>query len=178
VVDPSQHYLQSVYRERLLEHLLIGELLKHSWLYDGAELEVSTPAVDRAGHDVVLEANGVVRHVQLKASALNASTRSQAIHLDLGKKPSGCVVWTRFDPTDLRLDHFLFFGDQPGSSLPSLSDCDVAKHSKGDSTGTKKERPNLRVVPVSRFRSISSVAALYEVLFGAPTSALQNQENE
>jgi hypothetical protein len=58
----------------LLEHLLIGELLKHSWLHHGAELEVSQPVIDRSGHDVVLEANGITRHVQLKASASGAST--------------------------------------------------------------------------------------------------------
>lgn len=173
MVDPSQNFLQSVYRERLLEHLLVGELLKHSWLRHGAELEVSAPAIDRAGHDIVLEANGVVRHVQLKASALGAATRSQAIHLHLSKKPSGCVVWTRFDPTDLRLDHFMFFGNLPGSPLPSLEDFEVAKHSKGDSTGVKKERQNLRVVPASKFQRLVTVTSLYEALFGPKEPALR-----
>jgi hypothetical protein len=28
---------QSVYRERLLEHLLIGDLLKYSWLHAGGD---------------------------------------------------------------------------------------------------------------------------------------------
>jgi len=65
---------ESVYRARLLEHLLIGGLLRHPWLHHGAALEVSQPAIDRSGHEVVLEANGITRHVQLKAYASGAST--------------------------------------------------------------------------------------------------------
>ena len=94
---------QSVYREKLLEHLLIGELLKYSWFKHGASLEVSQPAIDRSGHDIVLEANGVTRHVQLKTSSTIARTGRQNLHLGLAAKPSGCVVWMRFDPEAMTL---------------------------------------------------------------------------
>lgn len=83
---------QSVYRELLIEHLVLGELLKHSWLNDHARLEISQPAIDRAGHDVVLEVGDVTRHVQFKSSSKSAKTSRQAVHLDLASKPSGCVI--------------------------------------------------------------------------------------
>ncbi|HJV86599.1 MAG TPA: hypothetical protein VJ698_14100 [Noviherbaspirillum sp.] len=165
----SQDFLQSVYRERLLKHVLIGELLKHAWLNHGAELEVSQPAVDRAGHDVVLEAKGTVRHVQLKSSSLSATTRSQAIHLQLANKPSGCVIWMKFNPIDMRIDHFMFFGGDPDKPLPNLFGFETSKHTRADANGVKKERPNLRIVPVSSFRSIGSVDALYKAHFGSAT---------
>lgn len=111
---------QSVYREKLLEHLLIGELLKYSWLNHDASLEVSQPAIDRSGHDIVLEANGVTRHVQLKTSSTIAKTGRQNVHLGLAEKPSGCVVWVRFDPASMALGPFLFFGSAPGTALPPL----------------------------------------------------------
>jgi uncharacterized protein (DUF486 family) len=38
IVNTNLDINQSVYRERLLEHSLIGELLKHSWLHAGATL--------------------------------------------------------------------------------------------------------------------------------------------
>jgi hypothetical protein len=79
------HTHQSVFRERLLEHLLIGELLKHSWLHHGATLEVSHSSIDRAGHDVVLEANGITRHVQLKASAQGGVTAVKKFILGLAR---------------------------------------------------------------------------------------------
>ncbi|MGZ3182083.1 MAG: hypothetical protein ACXU8N_06545 [Telluria sp.] len=163
----SLDYTQSVYREQLLEHLLIGELLKYSWLHCDADLEVSQPAVDRAGHDVVLEANGVTRHVQLKSSFITGKTPSQAIHVGLASKPSGCVVWTQFDRKTMALGPFLLFSGQPGQPLPDIAALKVAKHTKGDANGLKKERPNLRVVPKSRFTKIDSIEELYVALFGA-----------
>lgn len=36
-IDLSLNVHQSVYRERLLEHLLIGDLLKYSWLHAGCD---------------------------------------------------------------------------------------------------------------------------------------------
>lgn len=159
---------QSVYREKLLEHLLIGELLKYAWLHHDASLEVSQPAIDRAGHDIVLEAHGVTRHVQLKASSTIAKTGRQNVHLGLAEKPSGCVVWMRFDPTSMELGPFLFFGSAPGAALPSLDGFKVATHTKGNAQGVKAQRPGLRVVPVSKFETVHSISALYEALFGLP----------
>jgi len=159
---------QSVYREKLLEHLLIGELLKYSWLNHDASLEVSQPAIDRAGHDIVLEANGVTRHVQLKTSSTIAKTGRQNVHLGLGEKPSGCVVWVRFDPASMALGPFLFFGSAPGAALPPLDGFKVATHTKGNAQGVKGQRLGLRVVPVSKFETVDTVPELYAALFGQP----------
>lgn len=157
---------QSVYRERLLEHLLIGDLLRYSWLHAGAKLEVSQPSIDRSGHDVVLEANGVTRHVQLKSSSHAATASAQKVHLGLVSKPSGCVVWTRFDRATMDLGPFLFFGAEPGLPLLPLNAFKMAKHTKGDKDGVKKERPNLRIVRMSQFRTIADIPTLYKALFG------------
>lgn len=158
---------QSVYRERLLEHLLVGDLLKYSWLHAGAKLEVSQPSIDRSGHDVVLEANGVTRHVQLKSSSHAATTPAQKVHLGLANKSSGCVIWTRFDRATMDLGPFLFFGAEPGLPLPPLDAFKIAKHTKGDKDGVKKERPNLRIVQKSQFRVITDISMLYKALFGS-----------
>jgi len=164
--DKSLDQHQSVYREQLLEHLLVGELLRHAWLRDQARLEVAKPEIDRAGYDIVLEAHRVVRHVQLKSSSITAKTARQNVHIDLAGKPSGCVVWTRFDAATLRLGPFLFFGARPGEPLPSLEGLSTARHVKADSAGLKALRPNLRVVPRNRFIEIATVEELYVRLFG------------
>jgi len=91
---------------------------------------------------------------------------TQKVHLGLAGKPSGCVVWTRFDRTDMTLGPFLFFGAAPGLPLPSLDAFRMAKHTKGDKDGVKKERPNLRIVRMSQFREIADIPALYVALFG------------
>lgn len=156
----------SVYRERLFEHHLIWELMRHAWIHDGAGFEVSQPAIDRSGHDLVLEARGVMRHVQLKTSWTTGKTRSQNVHIGLGTKPSGCVIWIRADERTLGWASFLFFGGTPGMPLPSLEGLKVARHTKGNQDGEKHFRPNLREVPQSRFVTIDSVSALYDTLFG------------
>jgi hypothetical protein len=173
---------QSVFREKLLEHLLLGELLKISWKTGKADMEISFPAIDRGGHDVLIEANGVSRHIQLKASALTGKTVVQKVHHGLSQKPSGCVVWVLFDPDTLAIGPFLFFGGTPGSSLPSLDGLRVGKHTKGNKDGIKTIRPNIREIPKRLFEKILTLEALYGALFGSEfgggVSGAINSESE
>jgi len=124
------------------------------------------PQVDDAGYDLVVEANGVIRHIQLKSSFRGAKTASQKVHLRLGEKPSGCVIWLIFEPKTLDLGPFLWFGSSPGKALPDLASFKVARHTKGDATGHKAERPMIRVVPKGRFMSLATIEELLGVLFG------------
>lgn len=71
----SQHFLQSSYREKLIEHLFIGELLKYSWAKRGCALAIAKPEVDNGGYDVVAEDRNVVRHIQLKAAHRTAKAQ-------------------------------------------------------------------------------------------------------
>lgn len=150
--NATEHNLYSSYREALLEHLFSGEVMRHLWLRGNVRIETLKPQVDDAGYDLVLEANGVVRHVQLKSSHNGSSTGDVRVSLDLVKKPSGCVVWLWFDKATLRLGPFLFFGNAPGLPLPSISELKIAKHTKANAQGLKNERPNVRVIPKNRLR--------------------------
>lgn len=162
----SPHSLYSSYREMLVEHLFAGEVMRYLWLRGNTRMELLKPQVDDGGYDLVLEANGVVRHVQLKASHSAASTAEVKVSVFLAEKPSGCVVWTLFDETDMTLGPFLWFGDAPGKRLPDISGFKVAKHTKGTATGVKLPRPNLRVVPKRAFDKLTSVEELVFRLFG------------
>ena len=156
---------QSVFREKLIEHLFIGELLKYSWLQHGATLEISYPSIDRTGHDVVLEANGVTRHIQLKTSSINSTTATQTVHVGLQKKPSGCVIWVRFNPNTLALGPFHFFGGLPGKPMQPIENFAVAKHTKANAVGIKLDRPNLRILQKAKFKTVLTIEALYASLF-------------
>ncbi len=161
----SAHSLYSRYREMLVEHLFSGEVMRFLWLRGNIRMEVLKPQVDDGGYDLVLEANEIVRHVQLKASHSKASTGEVKVSLSLAKKPSGCVVWTVFDQETLVLGPFLWFGATPGGPLPDLG-TKVAKHTKGTSKGVKLERPNLRVLPKRAFTRLNTVGELVACLFG------------
>jgi len=162
----NKHTEHSTYREKLIEHLFIGELLKLSWNDGKCDLEVGKPEVDNSGYDVILESNGIIRHVQLKASYIGGSTPRQKIHTKLAGKPSGCVVWIYFDENTLELGPFLFFGGLPGNPLPSLESAKVAKHSKGDKDGYKAERPNIRILNKGDFAPYQNFQEIKLALFG------------
>lgn len=168
VVVATEHNLFSSYREMLLEHLFSAEVMRHLWLRGNVRMETLKPQVDDAGYDLVLEANGVVRHVQLKSSHVGSSTADVKVSLSLARKPSGCVIWLWFDEATLVLGPFLWFGAAPGMQLPDISGFKVAKHTKGNAQGVKLERPNVRVVPKRRFENVSSILELVAKLFGPP----------
>lgn len=160
------HSEQSSLREKLIEHLFIGEILKHAWQSQIFDIEVLKSEVDNGGYDVVLESNGIIRHIQLKTSAHGAKTAQQKLHLRLADKPAGCCIWIYFDPKSLTLGPFLYFGGESANSpLPSLEDARIARHTKGNQDGLKAERPNIRIVPKGRFQCCDSIQELFNRLF-------------
>jgi hypothetical protein len=161
----TQHTNFSSYREKVIEHLFLGELLKRSWLVHKCTLQIAKPEVDNSGYDFIVEVKNIVRHLQVKTSIIAGKTASQKVHIQLAKKPSGCVVWIYFNEKTLDLGPFYFFGASAGKPLPSLSKFKIAKHSKGNKNGIKAERPNLRVVPKKAFEKIDSVEGVYSKLF-------------
>jgi hypothetical protein len=161
----EQHYLNSSFREKLIEHLFIGELLKISWQRKNYSLEIATPEVDDQGYDIIAEANGVLRHIQLKAAYSQASTASQKVHMALSAKPSGCIIWVYFNENTLDLGPFLFFGGKAGEALPDISGFKVGKHTKGNAQGKKAQRPKIRVINKGQFTKYDSIHELYDVLF-------------
>lgn len=168
--------INSSLRENVLEYLFISEILKTLWLHGRRDIEISRSDVDSGGYDVVLDCNGVTRHIQLKTSFDGATTASQKISLGLMKKPSGCVVWFKFDKKTLKLGPYYFFGGLPGSCLPDLSSYKIATHTKGNAEGVKTQRPNHRVVPIGKFKRIESMDVLIEVLFGIKNEKVDSSD--
>lgn len=162
----SIHTLNSSYREILIEHLFIGEIMRRLWLKGITQFEVLQPQVDDSGYDLVIEANGVVRHIQLKSSFDAAATGQVKASLKLALKPSACVVWVRFNPETVALGPFLWFGSAPGLPIPDLGRLKVAKHTRANAQGVKQERPNQRSIPRSAFEHVPDYDALVLKLFG------------
>lgn len=162
----EKHFRDSSFREKLVEHLLVGELLSLSWKRGNCRLEVSRPEVDRTGYDLVAEHGSCLRHIQLKSSRKGANTATQTVHVALADKPSGCVVWVYIDDDSLELGPFLFFGGKPGEKLPKLDSFRVSKHTRGNAQGVKAQRPNLRDVPKGKFTFLETMEDLWSKLFG------------
>lgn len=158
------HYLHSSLREKLLEHVFIGELSRSLWRHGIHQIEILRPETDFAGYDLAIECRGVLRHIQLKSSHVAAKTSRVSIQTRLAEKSSGCVIWIHFDD-DLALGPLLWFGGHPGEPIPPLGDT-KARETRGDRTGYKKEKPNLRVIQKHRFVTTDHVGEIANLLFG------------
>jgi len=100
----------------------------------------------------------------MKSSFVGAKTSRQKINIRLADKPSGCVIWVRFDPETLKLAEFLWFGASPGKQLPELGDR-IGKHEKGDQHGYKAQRAAIRVINKGKFELVRSMPDLADRLF-------------
>ena len=95
--EPS-HYEESSAREKLVEHVFLGELLRRLWRKNVRDLEVLRPEVDSGGYDFALEYRGLTRHVQLKSSHRHAKRAAITANVKLPYRPSACILWIYFDP--------------------------------------------------------------------------------
>ena len=160
--DASAH---SVLRELIVEHHLIGEMLRLYWCQHVTDVEVLRSETDSFGYDLVFARGEIVRHVQLKTVNLGGKATETKVALSLQEKPSGCVLWIVLRP-DLSWDHFLYFGGSPGKRIPDLGGFKVAKHTKADISGNKAERPRHRVVPRRMFTRFETLEAVAHQLLG------------
>ena len=167
-LDPplkNNHTVQSSRREKVLDHLFIGDLLRYLWRTRDCNVEVLRSEVDNGGYDVVLECGGIIRHVQFKSSHRESTTRQIDVNVALSLKPSGCVIWIIFDQMTVELGPYLWFGGEPGKPLPALGER-VGKHSKGDGNGHKAQRPHMREVRRSQFKILKTMEDVAAALFG------------
>jgi len=161
----ERQYLASSRREKVVEHLFLGELLRYLWVQRIAGVQVLKPEVDATGYDLVLQLGPVIRHVQLKSSMHDGRAAYQPVHESLEQHPSGCVVWMVLKD-DLTFAGFRWFGGTPGKRLPALTDFRRARHTRANSLGIKTERRQTRRVPKSAYTDVSDMEGLAKKLFG------------
>jgi len=101
-------YVDSRYDENLIEHAFLSELLQYCRFVVDKRVEVLRPDVDAGGYDLVLEARGRLRHVQLKSRWYPGRKRNRTLDVNsrLHDHPDPCVVWTfwEVDPATCRVN--------------------------------------------------------------------------
>jgi hypothetical protein len=169
--SPSSEYQESSFREKLLEHVFLAEILQEMWLHRGQAVEVLHSEVDASGYDLVLECGDVVRHIQLKGSRKGSKTSRQTVDMRLAQKPAGIVVWLVFEEDQshaaMRLS-YRYLGGPPKMPMPDLSALAAARYTRANAKGQKAERPGHRTVPSGRFITVQDIQELATVLFGPP----------
>ncbi len=137
--------------------MITSELLLRGHRYDLLRADR-----DLNGYDIVIEANGVTRHIQLKTQIAGGRAREVSAQTALEAKPSACIVWTTYDAVTLRPVGWRFFGEAPGERITPLGD-EVARHSRGD----RGYRSDHRIIRAKRFERIGDIEALVDRLFGS-----------
>ena len=154
----------SLAREKILEHRLLSDLAV-LMLRQGVEMDVLRSEFDAQGHDVVLEALGVMRHVQLKATVEGGKASGVIINPRLSFKRSGCVVWMNYDRHTLDITSYRCLGGSPGSQLSSLGDR-LARRARANAQGVKAQMPGHRVIAKGSFDRLANLEELADRLFG------------
>ena len=161
----ERQYRSSSHREKVVEHVFLGELLRRLWVAGIPGVQVLKPEVDASGYDLVLALGPVIRCVQLKTMMKGGKARFQPVHESLAQQPSGCVVWIVLNE-NLSFDHFLWYGEAPGRPLKKLLKCKPAKRTRANAQGKKGLRVSTRRVPKSAFARLADLPCLSERLFG------------
>jgi len=151
-------------RENLIEHVFIAEVLQECWFVREQPIEILRSEVDAFGYDLVLECNGLIRHVQIKATGSGQSTRKQTINRYLEEKVGGCVVWIVFnhraDESRVRLNYLYFGGRRPRDRMPTLGETPALN------PRSKTPRKNSRVLDVRQFDAVANTGDLLDRMFG------------
>lgn len=156
--------------EQVLEYRFLADLTAEL-LRRGMRFEVLRGDFDLDGYDLVIEANGVLRHIQLKTLAKDSRTARVPVNTRLAGKPSPCIIWMSYDPQTWQVTRWRWLGGRPGRPLPDLGDR-TARHSRANSLGIKRARPDIRMVPKGRFTLIDTIGEIADLLFGTPSDGL------
>jgi hypothetical protein len=158
------HYINSTLRERIVEHVFIGEALRALWRNGIVNVELLRSEFDAHGYDVVMGCGRVIRHIQFKTGTTR-KPGEVSISKSLADKPSGCVLWIRVED-NLEMGPFFWFGGPPGKPLPSIADLPIPLRATHNKQGVRPPRKNHRLIPADRFETLDSIDQVLEKLFG------------
>jgi hypothetical protein len=157
------HYRQSTLRERIVEHVFIGDALRSLWRLKITDVELLRSEFDAHGYDLVMARGQLVRHIQFKTGT--SKPRNVSVALALGEKPSGCVIFIQITPA-LETGPFYWFGGAPGQPLPSITDYPKPARTTPNRAGEYPERQNHRDLPASALERLETLESVLTKLFG------------
>lgn len=172
----ASNYLYSTLRERIVEHVFVGDALRELWRLGVYDVEVLRSEFDAHGYDLVMARGKIVRHIQFKTGT-QKKPGTVSLSRALAEKPSGCAIWIRLEP-DLSMGPFFWFGAAPGQPLAALHHLPNSRRVTPNKTGIRPVRKNHHEVPGAAFVPRSSLREILVDLFGdlAPTVVLEESE--
>ena len=162
------HFLNSTLRERIVEHVFVGDALRTLWRCGVFDVEVLRSEFDAHGYDLVMARGRIVRHIQFKTGT-SQKPGAVSVSQSLADKPSGCVIWIRVGD-DLEMGPFFWFGGEPGAPLPPIAGYPNPLRATHNKDGVRPPRQNHRAVPGKKFCRLATLREVLDRLIGAPPS--------
>jgi hypothetical protein len=159
-----EHSIHSTLRERIVEHMFVGEALRWLWVHrkaDLASVEVLRSEFDAGGYDLVMTCGQTVRYIQLKTTLVGGKAASIKVCLKLMNRPKGCIIWVFITPK-LEIKEYRWFESKQFLEIKARP----AKHTKGNAQGKKAEKPQQRTISRGAFDEPCKLPDLMEKLFG------------
>jgi hypothetical protein len=169
-MDPSAHYQYSSLRERIVEHVFVGDVLRTLWRRGVTDVEILRSEFDAHGYDLVMARGAIVRHIQLKTGKSRRPGKV-SIARPLADKPSGCVIWIRVTD-DLDMGPFFWFGGGPGEPLPPIDHHRNPLRATHNKAGARPPRKNHHEIPGGKFDALSTLDDVLARLFGKLTNLM------
>jgi hypothetical protein len=158
------HFTHSTLRERIVEHVFVGDALRALWRRGIHDVEVLRPEFDAHGYDLVVARGRTVRHVQFKAGQARRP-KKVSLARALAEKPSGCAIWISVSPA-LDMGPFFWLGGSPGEPLPSLAEHSASRRPTPNKNGERPVRQNHVDVPARAFSKLDTLDDVLVALFG------------
>jgi hypothetical protein len=118
-IAPNEaHSLHSTLRERVVEHVFVGEALRWLWRHRVYDVEVLRSEFDAHGYDLVMARGRIARHIQFKTGT-KQKPLNVSVSRTLAEKPSGCVIWICVT-NGLDMGPFFWFAGEPGRPPPPI----------------------------------------------------------
>lgn len=162
--DAAAHFRNSTLRERIIEHVFVGDALRTLWHQGVVDVEVLRSEFDAHGYDLVMARGRTVRHIQFKTGT-TPKPGQVSVSQALAEKPSGCVIWIRVT-ADLGMGPFFWFGGTPGEPLPPIADYPHPLRPTHTKAGLRPPRQNHRTVPAAAFHRLDALPEVLGALFG------------
>ncbi|WP_245435059.1 hypothetical protein [Mesorhizobium sp. WSM3879] len=172
----ASNLLYSTLRERIVEHVFVGDALRELWRLGVYDLEVLRSEFDAHGYDLVMARGKIVRHIQFKTGT-QKKPGTVSLSRSLAEKPSGCAIWIRLNP-DLGMGPSFWFGAAPGQRLAALDGYPNSRRVTPNKTGVRPIRKNHHEVPGAAFVPRSTLREIVADLFGhlPPTLVVEDSE--
>ena len=105
--------------EKILEYRFLADLTSELYQQD-IPCDVMRGDVDHHGYDLAIEANGILRHIQLKGKTHGARTGNWNFNENLWERGSGCIVILEHKDFCREISRFRYLGGLPVHPLSKV----------------------------------------------------------